>query len=225
MPIRDWIVRQIRNQTPFARESRLVVETYGSRGVKVLRPDRPAAIGYCVEPNSVNPFTTDDLNDAVAELPQAGMVIVTRRLVDPDVYQRAIELQVCVDTFGGFMRAVDTFDDISQYVHPEEEYVRRRMAATRAVTAVVRRGHRGWTLTRTDGLRALTIVTVDRYELTDEQFAAVLQEYPKLELDALVVTNPSAKGFGDRVVNSAQQAGVPLFTLDDFIRRIREPWT
>jgi hypothetical protein len=225
MSIRDWVIQQLRKQTSFAGKPPPAVEAVGSNGVKVIRPGRPDAIAYCLEPDSVNPFTTDGLVSALGELPQAGMVVVTRRLADPDVYQRASELNVCVDTFGGFVRAIDDFDDISQYVHPEEKYVRARLAATRAVTSVARRGHRAWTVVRTDGLRPLTIVTVDRYELTDEQFAAVLHGYPKLTMDALVVTNPNAQGFGSRVINSAQQAGVPLLKIDDFVRRIREPWT
>lgn len=98
------------------------------------------------------------------------------------------------------------------------------MAATRAVTLVNRRGHRVWELERINGLRPLMIVTHDRYELTDDGFTEILNQYPKLDLDALVITNSSAQGFGDRVVKSAQQAGVRLYTLDDFIGEIRKPW-
>lgn len=218
MSIRAWVMEQLRKDSQ-------VVEAAGEHGVKVLRPRRPDAVAYCVELDSANPFTVGALQDAVDELPQAGMVIVTRRVVDPEVYDRARELEVCVDTFGGFGRAVSGFDDISQYVHPEEMYIRSRMAATRAVTSVIRRGHRAWELGRINGLRPLMIVTHDRYELTDDGFTEILNHYPKLDLDALVITNPSAQGFGDRVVKSAQQAGVPLYTLDDFIGEIRKPWT
>lgn len=218
MSIRDWAMKQLR------KDSR-VVEAVGEHGVKVPRPGRPDAVAFFVEPDNVNPFTVDALEDAVDELPQAGMVIVTRRVVDPDVYDRAREFGVCVDTFGGFGRALGEFDDISQYVHPEESYIRGRMAATRAVTSMTRRGHRAWELKRVDGLRPLMIVTHDRYELTDDGFTGILNQYPKLDLDALVITNPAAQGFGDRVVRSAQQARVPLFTLDDFIGKIRKPWT
>jgi hypothetical protein len=111
------------------------------------------------------------------------------------VYDRARELDVCVDTFGGFDRAIGEFDDISKYVHPEEIYIRKRMAATRVVTSVTRRGHRAWELTCINKLRPLTIVTHDRYELTDDGFTEILNLYPKLDLDALVITNPSAQGF------------------------------
>lgn len=218
MSIRAWAMEQL-------REDSRMVEAVGEHGVKVLRPGRPDAVAYCVEPDSVNPFTVDALQDVVDELPQAGMVIVTRRVVDPEVYDRAHELDVGVDTFGGFVRAVGGFDDISQYVHPEEEYIRGRMAATRAVTSVTRRGHRAWELERVNGLRPLMIVTHDRYELTDDGFTEILNQYPKLDLDALVITNSSAQGFGDRVVKSAQQAGIPLYTLDDFIGEVRKPWT
>jgi hypothetical protein len=218
MSIRDWVVVQLR------KDAR-VVETVGEHGVKVLRPGRADAVGYCVEPDSVNSFTADALQDAVNELPDAGMVIVTRRLVDPDVYERARELKVCVDTFGGFTRALDDLNDIAEYVHREEEYIRRRLLATRAVTSMIRRGHRAWELHRINGLRPLMIVTHERYEMTDYEFTAILNQYPKLDLDAFVITNPSARGVGDRVVASAEQAGIPLYLLDDFLTEIRKPWT
>lgn len=218
MSIRDWVVEQLRKDGRAA-------EAVGEHGVKVLRQGRPDAVAFCVEPDSVTPFTVGALQDAVHELPGAGMVIVTRRVVDPEVYDRAGELQVCVDTFGGFGRALEEFDDISQYIHPEERYIRKRMAATRAVTSVTRRGHRAWELERIKGLRPLMIVTHDRYELTNDGFAEILNQYPKVDLDALVITNSNAQGFGDRVVKSAQQAGIPLHTLNDFIDEIRKPWT
>jgi hypothetical protein len=218
MSIRNWVMVKL-------REVSQVVEAVGEHGVKVLRQSQPDAVAYCVEPNSVNPFTVDALQDAIDELPQVGMVIVTRRVVDPDVYDRACELEVCVDSFDGFTRALEEFDDISQYVHPQERYIQRRMAITRAVTSMTRRGYFAWELKRINGLRPLTIATHHRYELTDDGFTEILNQYPKLDLDALVITNPVAQGFGDRVVKSAQQAGVPLYTLNDFIDKIRKPWT
>jgi hypothetical protein len=130
-----------------------------------------------------------------------------------------------VDTFGGFIRALAEFDDISQYVHPEETYIRRRFAATRVVTSMTRWGHRVWQLERTGPLRPLVIASHDRYELTDDGFADIVDQYPKIELDALVITNPAAQGFGGRVIKSAEQARVPLYTLKEFIDEIRKPWT
>jgi hypothetical protein len=165
------------------------------------------------------------LEKALESLPEAGMVIVTRRPVEPDVYSRALELGVCVDTFGGFTRALARFDDIADYVHPEETYFRKRMFSTRAVSAMVRRGHRAWELQRIKGLRSLTVVTHDRYELTDEGFSGILDQYPNLDIDSLVITNPSAQGFGKRVVTSAHEANVPLYTLDDFASKVRYTWT
>lgn len=99
MSVRAWVMEQLRKDSQ-------VVEAVGEHGVKVLRPGRPDAVAYCVELDSVNPFTVGALQDAVDELPQAGMVIMTRRVVDPEVYDRARELEVCVDTFGGFTRAL-----------------------------------------------------------------------------------------------------------------------
>ncbi|WP_086664256.1 hypothetical protein [Lentzea kentuckyensis] len=216
MSIRDWMIGKLREDSKPA-------EPLGEHGLLVRRPGRSDAIGYCVEPDSQTPFTVEALHAAVDELPDTRMVIITRRLVDPDVYEEARELGVVVDTFGAFRRAVDDFDDISTYTHRDEDYLHRRLYATRAVTQLKRCGQRAWQIIRTAPLRPLTIVIHDRYELTDEDFGRVLAEYPKLDLDAFVITNSSAQGFGTRVLNTARRARVPLYTLDDFLHGIREP--
>lgn len=216
MSIRSWVVKQL-------KESGRTVQAVGDCGVRVARDGWPDATGYCVEPDSM-PFTVPMLEEALGNLPEVDMVIVTRRPVDPDVHSRALERGVCVDTFGGFNRAIIFFEDLSDYVHPEESYLRKRMFSTRVVLSVTRRGHRAWELRRKNGLRPLTIVTHDRYELTDEGFSGILDEYPSLDIDALVITNPSAQGFGKRVVTSAREANVPLYRLDDFASKIRDTW-
>ncbi|WP_416873610.1 hypothetical protein [Kitasatospora sp. SC0581] len=221
MSIRSWVIKQLQKEFHSSHSS---IQSIGENGVRVTRLGRPDATGYCVEPDG-SPFTAPMLDEAIAELPEVGMVIVTRRVVDADVYSRALELGVCVETFGGFSRAVTFLDDISSYMHPEEEYFRRRISRTRIVSSVSRRGHRAWELQRINGLRPLTVVTHDRYELTDEGFAGVLDQYPGIDIDALVITNPSAQGFGKRVVTSAREANIPLYKLDDFIGKIRERWT
>lgn len=225
MTIRDWIVKQLREQDDFGGRSKIKsVEALGAHGLKVERAGLANAFAFCVEQGAGTSFSVEELDDALRELPAAQMVVVTRRGVAPGVYARAAELGVCVDTFGGFGRALQDFDDISKYIHPEEKYIRRRLAATRVVTSVDRIGHRAWQLTRNGDLRPLSIVTIDKYELTDEEFGAVIDQYPDLTPDALVVTNPSAQGFGERVVKSAKQTGIPLFKIDDFVSNIREPW-
>lgn len=217
MSVRSWIIKQL-------AESGETVRTVGDCGLVVTRVGRSEATGYVVEPDRL-PFTVSMLELAIEDLPEVGMVIVTRRPVEPDVHSRALELGVCVDTFGGFNRAITFLDDISDYVHPEEVYFRKRMSYTRVVSSVTRRGHRAWELSRTNGLRALTVVTHDRYELTDEGFSGILDEYPNVDIDALVITNPSAQGFGKRVVTSARAVNVPLCTLGDFASKIRDRWT
>lgn len=226
MSIQTWIIEKLKedNTSAHSRKSRTTVQAMGKHGVRVIRPGQQDAVGYCVDPDP-NPFTVEMLEEAIEELPGARMVIVTRRVVDPDVYSRSSELGACVDTFGGFSRAITSLDDISDYVHPEETYFRKRMQSTRAVISVNRQGYRAWELRRINRLRSLTVVTHDRYELTDASFAEVLDQYPKLDIDALVVTNPSARGFGARVVTSSRNAGVPLYKLDDFISKVRDPWT
>lgn len=124
MSIWAWVMEQLRKDSQVVKDSRMV-EAVGEHGVKVLRMGRPDG---CVlrgagqrEPGRRRRPAGRDRRAA-----QAGMVIVTRRVVDPEVYDRARELDVGVDTFGGFVRAVGGFDDIPfrptrRGVHPETD--------------------------------------------------------------------------------------------------------
>lgn len=217
MSIRSWILNRL-------TEDSMRAESVGLQGVRVLRPGQPDAVGYCVEPSAQREFTVAELELAVKDVPQLGMIIITRRAVAPDVYERANELGVSVDTFGGFVRAITFFDDVSQYVHPEENYFKNRIFATRVVSRVDRRGHRAWDIERSRGLRPLTVITHEPYELTDDDLTTLLNQYLNLDIDALVITNPNARGFGERVAKNARQAGIPILTLDQFIGEIRATW-
>jgi len=151
------------------------------------------------------------------------MIIVMRRLIDPEVFEYAMALGVRVDTFGGFMGALEKCDDISQYVHREESYFRKRVLVTNVISSIARQGHTAWRLERIGDLSTLTVATHDRYELTDDGFAGVLERYPSLKLDALVITNPIARGFGNRVVKTARLADVRLYTMNDFVEVLGYP--
>ena len=56
MTIRDWAIQQLR------KDSR-VVEAVGVHGIRVRRNGWPDAVAYCVEPDSVNSFTVDALQE------------------------------------------------------------------------------------------------------------------------------------------------------------------
>ncbi|WP_216215715.1 hypothetical protein [Amycolatopsis aidingensis] len=220
MTVRDWVISE------FRKDGR-VIEPVGEHGVVASRTGRPDAVAYCCETTTITTVTAQVVSQALYEVPDTKMIIVflSRQLVDPDAYDHARERGVCLDTFGGFITAVDDYDDISRYRHREEKYLRRRLAATRAVTTVLRKGHRAWRLERVDGLRPLTIITDDKYETTDHEVTTALNRYPKLTPDAFVNTNPSTRGFSGRVVATTRNAGIRLLTLPDFLDAIRHPWT
>lgn len=219
MTARDWAVSRLHDASQPAA-------ALGTNGIYVPRQGRPDALGYCAEPNIMDPFTTDHFTQALTDIPDARMIIVfpRRHVITTEVYELARKHQICIDTFGAFHSAVIALDDISDYEHEDTRYIRRRLFATRTVTAIKRIGHRAWQIERTQPLRPLTIATHDRYEMTDEEFVGVICQYPALELDALVITNPNTRGFSTRVLASAAKAELPIYTFSDFLDRMRESW-
>ena len=220
MTVRDWVISEFRNDGR-------VIAPVGEHGVVVSRAGRPDAVAYCCDYATTTTVSAQTVTHALHELPDTKMIIVflSRQLVDPDAYDLALDCGVCLDTFGGFTTAVRDYDDISRFQHREEKYLRRRIGATGAVTAVLRKGHRAWRLERVNGLRPLTIITDDKYETTDHEVVRALDRYPKLTPDAFVNTNPSTSGFSGRVVTTTRNAGLRLLTLADFLSVLRDPWT
>lgn len=216
MSIRDWALDMLKKDS-------FVANPISDHGVCVTRNGRSSAIAFCA-PSSNTPFTLEDLGHALAELPEAGMIVITRRTVDPTVFRCAKELHVSIDTFGAFRRALEDCDDIALYEHPEVQYFERRVYATQAVSSLVRLGHRAWEIGRLNPLRSLTIATHEAYELTNAGLADVLSQYPTLKLDAVVATNPNTQGFGGLVSASAGNAEVKICTMNDFLSAVRTPW-
>jgi hypothetical protein len=229
MTARDWVIAQLQKDSDFIWDRGNIrrIEPVGDHGLIVTRAGRPAAVAFCCEPSSTPTVTASVVAQALNDLRGARMVVVflSRQLVDPEAYDLARQRGITIETFGGLTSAIMDWDDIAEYQHREEEYLRRRLTRASGVTSVIRKGHRAWLLERPTGLRPLTIITNDVYEVTDLGFTAAINQYPRLNPDAFVATNPSTSGFGGRVTESAQRAGIALLTLNGFLGTIRQPWT
>lgn len=217
MTIQTWCLKKLNEGGQFSASAS------GCHGIVVKRPREPSVVAYCLD-SSDEPFTSDDLDAALDELPDIQALVVVNRPLDAGVFENARTRELLVATFGHFERALAQ-TDITEFVHPEEQYLRKRLGQRREVTRVTRIGMRAWRIDRRKGLRPLTIVTHDRYEFTDDEMWQLVAQGPGLKVDAFVVTNPNSGGFGSRVVRSAANVGVALCTTNEFLDRLGEPWT
>jgi hypothetical protein len=153
------------------------------------------------------------------------IVFLSSQEIHPDTYEFVREHRLAIGTLGDLHGALHACNDIGTYQHGEEKYVRSRMGNSPSVTRVLRKGHSAWMLERSGGLRSLTIITNDSYEVTDLEFTNALNQYPTLDLDAVVATSPNLRGFSNRVSETARDAGVKLLAINNFVRMLHQPWT
>lgn len=220
MNSRDWIVEQL-------RKDKRVVTPIGINGLSVSRPGRPDAVAYCCERSTITIVTNDTVRRALHELSQTRMIVIfpSSQEIHPDTYEFVRDRRLAIGTLGGLNGALYECNDIGTYQHGEEKYVRNRLNNSRSVTRVLRKGHRAWVLERSGGLRSLTIITNEEYEVTDFDFIDTLNQYPHLDPDAVVATSPNLQGFSDRVSETARDAGITLVSMNNFVRMLHLPWT
>lgn len=216
MTIRNWIIDKLKK--------RYVLDLEGDHGLRIGRQHQPDALVYCVEPDEVHPFDVDDLEAALEELPGAQFLVLVRRDATHRAYERAADEGVCVDTFGELSTALDADDDISAHQSREQTYVRSRMLGHRSTSEIRRRGKTAYEISRTGSMRHVTIVTIEHYELTADGVYTLLEEHDHLDVDAIVTTNPYARGFARQALHAAENADAELMTFNDFLAALSHKW-
>lgn len=217
MTMRNWAFGKL-------RESGFDVTARRVDSIEVARDRMPSVTATFVEPGR-DLFRVEDLLTILDRPLSPDAVVITRRAVEYGVVEAAAERGVLLESFGGLVRALQEEADLTDYQHRDERYLRQRIGRHYAVTDVTRIGLKAWRVTRGRLLEPLNIVTHDRYEFTDDELLGLLDDYRDYGIDAFVVTNPNAQGFGSRVIRTAQGAGVVLCILDEFIDRLAESWT
>ena len=66
-------------------------------------------------------------------------------------------------------------------------------------------------------LSSLVVAFIEPYELTSDDIYGIAEDYRHLKLDAIVVTNPYARGFAPEPMAAARAMGIRLRTLNDFV--------
>ena len=224
MNSRDWVVQQIRTDPQRSIDKR-VVAPIGDNGLVVTRPGRPDAVAYCCERSTIEVITTAVVVRALHELPQTQMIIIfpSSQDIHAGTYEFVRERRLAIGSLNDLNSALHECNDIGTYEEREAKYVRNRITRPPAVTRVLRKGHNLWVLKRSGGLRSLTIVTSEAYEVTDHAFTNAVIQHPAL--DAYIATSPNVQGFSNRVSASARDTGVKLLTMNEFVRTLRQPWT
>lgn len=219
MTIRDWVIGRVTEGDAY------VVEPVGLRGFVVKRTDLPEARVYCPEPSDVDPFTPGDLLRAREEVPSLEYVVVVRRTVANATYPLADELEIGVSGLFVFEAALAFEPFVAQYRTNEQRYVWRRLTGNQYVDRVRRCGQSAYEITRKAWFRTLRIVTIHLYELTSDQVYDLVEGHAELDLDAIVITNPSCGRPSPEAAEAARGAGTLITTFRDFQDRLGAEWT
>lgn len=199
----------------------LTAEPVGSDALAVSTSSRPRPAVIVVPEPMQEVFGVPQLNVVTGDYPAVDAVLLIRRPADEAVFTAASERSIQIDTFGNVVRALEEQGEMSRYQHPKERYLRSRISRLPAVRKIHRIGLSAWGIERNNGRTLLKIITHDRYEFPVSELRQVLNTHPTFRPDAVVITNPNASGFSTVVTEIAQQEGVRLLLLPDFIEGIR----
>lgn len=223
MTLRDWTSGRLAVDQDGRGTGVQDVIPVGAHGLKATRTGRPAAFVYCPEAGG-EPFTPDDLDAARREMGELEFVVVTKRPIANATYARADDLGVVVGGLGALHSALRDRDDVGAYKSKNHEFVQSRLSAHRHVATWQRVGYDAYAIERPSGLRPLTIVTLNPYEVTQEEAYRLINAHPEVDVDALVTTNPSCSGFSQATLQAVSHAGVEILTFRDFLSSLGEPW-
>lgn len=223
MTLRDWTSSRLAVDRDGLPTGVLNVLPVGAHGLKATRTEQPPAFVYCTE---VGPaaFTPNDLDDARQEMGELEFVVVTKRPIANDTYAHADDLGVVVGGLGALHAALRNSDDVGTYKSKNHEFVHSRLSGNRHVASWQRVGYDAYTIERPRDLRTLVIVTLNPYEVTQEEAYRLLNAHPEVDIDALVTTNPSCSGFSKATLEAVSHAGVEIRTFRDFLSSLGEPW-
>ena len=223
MTLRDWTSGRLAVDRDGRGTGVLDVVPVGYHGLKATRESHPPAYVYCPEAGP-EPFTPTDLDAARQEMRELEFVVVTRRPIANATYARADDLGVFVGGLGTLHSALRDRDDVETYKSKNHEFVHARLSAHRHVANGRRVGYDAYAIERHLGLRTLVMITLNPYEVTQEEAYGLINAHPEVDLDALVTTNPSCSGFSPATLQAASDAGVEIRTFRDFLSSLGKPW-
>ncbi|RKT78675.1 hypothetical protein DFJ68_2124 [Terracoccus luteus] len=225
MTLCDWIGERL-HEDNYGRPTGVTeVITEGPNSLRAIREDLPPAAIYCAEPNIARVFTPDDLDAALEEMADIQFVVVTKATtVTSPTYTKADALGIAVGGLGTLQDALGRLPDVGAYKSKNHEYVQRRLSINRNIEAWRRVGYDAYEIERPGGLRNLVIITLNPYEVTQEEVYRLIEAYPEIDVDALVNTNSSCHGFSRATLDAVSHAGVEITTFPEFLSSLRDPW-
>jgi len=207
--IRDWVAGKIKDDFD--------VEPRGELGLVVKREGRPNAHVYCADANEHVLYSAEEFERAILEFPELEFVVLIKRDADHEVYERAGKIGVAIHSFGELSQALSASNDISHWETRDQAYLRRRMSYARSVESFEIKGRSAYLISRRGMLSSLVVAFIEPYELTSDDIYGIAEDYRHLKLDAIVVTNPYARGFAPEPMAAARAMGIRLRTLNDFV--------
>lgn len=223
MTMRDWAMDKLYEDEYGTRTNVRSVDREGEHGLVVSRADLRMARLYCAE-SSTEPFRPTDLQEALVEMPALEFVVVIKRAIANDTYTHADARDVGIGGLNALLQALRTEDDIGAYRSKNHQFVQSRLSANKYVATWRRRGYDAYEVERPRGLRSLVVVTINPYEVTQEQAYRLINQHAELDLEAIVTTNPNCRGFSSATLEAVANAGVRIMTFSDFLGSLGEEW-
>lgn len=223
MSLQGWVAKVLVENDDFGPKVAETATVVGRHELRVARPSKSDVAVYCADASDTEPFTPDDLDVAIAEVPALDFVVVVKRAIAAETYAHADEVGIPIGSVAS-LRSALSLDNVSRFRGREDAYVRSRLEVNAAVVGYRRLGATTYEIHRTGGLRDLTVAMIEPYELTADHAYALLMNHHGITLDAIVTTNPNCRGFSAATLEAVANAGTTILTFSDFLTSLRDPW-
>lgn len=225
MSLRDWIGEKILTDE-YGRPTNIrETEAVGAHGLIIKRDGLRDALVYCPDADDGVPFSAADLERARQELPGFEYTVVVSRGIANDAYGYADGLGVGIGSMNTLRWAAASEANLADYRSKNHHYVQTRLSYHQHIRSWARRGYDTYEIQRFGTLPSLIVITMNPYEVTQEDVYRLLSEHPGIPVDALVTTNPSCRGFSPATLQAVRNAGLTIMTFPALLDSLGQEWT
>lgn len=187
----------------------------GPFSFRIIRVELPPFVAGVI---SVSTVTARHVEEVLATSPDIEILvnIPKESIWTGEAIRLAAASQIAFGGIGDLMRAVNSEDDVRQYVRPEFHFVERGLEQHSRVTSCEREADRVYLIHR-HGLPDLSFVMLDEYELTADHIRVARERYGNF--DMVLLNNPNGSPTTG-ATELGRTLGVGIFKWGQFLGRL-----
>ncbi|WP_156135106.1 hypothetical protein [Arthrobacter sp. L77] len=206
----DWIVNKI-SDIPYVG-----AKVITANSLVVTRAMQGTITVGCAEADPVDEDEVKRISATVEDL-DFIVVIPSSVAIKPSVWRYCNDSGIVLGRFSDLRDGLETMQPLAKLRNRELQYISNRIERTPVVQQVARISETALEIT-CEGGASLVGEFVHPYEITEDEVFRLIDQQP--DMSFLVVTNPYARGISPDSVRVAEDAGVRLVLMNEFVSNL-----